>query len=50
MVEVVKGGEGERCLSVRFTLFTAKGSVCSSAMIACTSFSVSGSYFFPFLP
>ena len=25
MVEVVKGGDGERRLSVRFTLVTAKG-------------------------
>ena len=31
MVEVVKGGAGERCLSVRFTLLTAKGRSCTSA-------------------
>ena len=36
-VEVVNGGAGERCLSARFTDFTAKGRPCSSSITACVS-------------
>ena len=49
-VEVVKGGDGERCLSARFTLLTVKGWACTSRQISWVSASEAGSYFFPFLP
>ena len=49
-VEVVKGGDGERCLSVRFTLLTVNLSDRTSRQISCVSSWVAGSYFLPFLP
>ena len=49
-VEVVKGGEGERCLSTRFTLFTAKGRDCTSSQIFWVSSREAGSCFLPFFP
>ena len=50
MVEVVKGGEGERCLSVRLTDLTVKGRFSVSWTTASTSASDLSSAFFPFLP
>ena len=47
MVEVVKGGDGERRLSVRFTLDTAKGVSWSWARMSSTSCWEAGSYFLP---
>ena len=50
MVEVVKGGEGERCLSVRLTDLTVKGRFSVSWTTASTSASDLSSAFLPFLP
>ena len=50
MVEVVKGGEGLRCLSVRFTLLTVKGAFFVSSTTASTSSADFSSAFLPFLP
>ena len=49
-VEVVNGGEGERCLSARLTLLTVKAALFVSAMISSISAREDGSNFFPFLP
>ena len=50
MVEVVKGGEGLRCLSLRFTDFTRKGTFSVSWTTASTSSADFSSAFLPFLP
>ena len=50
MVEVVKGGAGERCLSLRLTEVTVKVSFSTWAMMASTAASVGMSAFLPFLP
>ena len=50
MVEVVKGGEGLRCLSVRFTLFTEKAAFSVSRTTASTSAWLFSSAFFPSFP
>ncbi len=49
-VEVVNGGEGERCLSARLTLLTANTALFVSAMTASISSREEGSNFLPFLP
>ena len=49
-LEVVKGGVGLRCLSVRFTVLTAKASFFSSATMRWVSASSLGSYFLPSTP
>ena len=49
-LEVVKGGVGLRCLSVRFTVFTANCSCFSSSTMRWVSASSFGSYFLPFTP
>ena len=50
MVEVVKGGEGLRCLSVRFTDFTVNAWFSVSRTTASTSSADFSSAFLPFLP
>ena len=50
MVEVVKGGEGLRCLSVRFTLLTVNTLFSVSRMTASTSASLFSSVFLPSFP
>ena len=50
IVEVVKGGEGLRCLSVRFTDFTRKTALSVSRTTASTSSADLSSAFFPFFP
>ena len=50
MVEVVKGGEGDRCLSVRLTLPTVKTAFSVSRTTASTSAADFSSAFFPSLP
>lgn len=49
-VEVVNGGEGLRCLSVRFTVWTTKGSPSVSRTTAFTASSFFSSAFLPFFP
>ena len=49
-VEVVKGGEGERCLSLRLTEVTAKAAPCSASVISRTSSSLASSFFLPPTP
>ena len=49
-VEVVKGGDGERCLSARFTLLTEKVRDITSSQMAWVSAWEAGSYFLPFFP
>ena len=49
-VEVVNGGEGERCLSVRLMLLTENTAFRISAMMVSTCCAEDGSSFFPFLP
>ena len=49
-VEVVKGGEGERCLSVRFTLLTEKMPFSVSRTTAPTSAWERSSAFLPSFP
>ena len=50
MVEVVKGGEGLRCLSVRFTVLTVKGACSVSWTTASTSSADFSSAFLPSFP
>ena len=50
MVEVVKGGEGERFLSVRFTDLTVKTAFFVSSTTASTSAADFSSAFLPFFP
>ena len=50
MVEVVNGGDGERCLSICLTDSTRNISPSSSCIIASTSERLCNSTFFPFLP
>ena len=50
MVEVVKGGEGLRCLSVRLTDFTTKAAFSVSCTTASTSEADLSSAFLPFFP
>ena len=50
MVEVVKGGEGERFLSVRFTDLTVKAAFFVSSTTASTSAADFSSAFLPFFP
>ena len=50
MVEVVKGGEGLRCLSVRFTVLTVKGACSVSRTTASTSSADLSSAFLPSFP
>ena len=49
-LEVVKGGVGLRCLSVRLTVLTVNVSFCSSATMRWVSASSLGSYFLPSTP
>ena len=49
-LEVVKGGVGLRCLSVRLTVLMEKVCACSSATMRWVSASSLGSYFLPFTP
>ena len=50
MVEVVKGGDGLRCLSVRFTDLTVNAAFSVSRTTASTSASLFSSAFLPFFP
>ena len=49
-VEVVKGGEGERCLSCRLTDLTAKAAFFTASTTASTSSMEFRSFFLPFSP
>ena len=49
-VEVVKGGEGERCLSWRLTVLTVKTAFFTASTTASTSWAERSSRFFPFSP
>ena len=49
-VEVVKGGEGLRCLSVRLTVWTVKGAPSVSRITSFTLSSLLSSAFLPFFP
>ena len=50
MVELVKGGEGLRCLSVRLTLLTVKAAFSVSRTTASTSWADFSSAFLPSFP